>query len=40
MWFNPTKQHFEALEKYGVLDEHRRSFGPVKKRLAKQLTLF
>ena len=36
----PTKQHFEALEKYGVLDEHRRSFGPVKKRLIKQLTLF
>lgn len=36
----PTKQHFEALEKYGVLDEHRRSFGPVKKRLVKQLSLF
>ena len=36
----PTKEHFEALEKYGVLDEHRRSFGPVKKRLTKQLSLF
>ena len=36
----PTKQHFEALEKYGVLDEHRRSFEPVKKRLVKQLSLF
>ena len=36
----PTKQHFEALEKYGALDEHRRSFGPVKKRLAKQLSIF
>lgn len=36
----PTKQHFEALEKYGVLDEHRRSFGPVQKRLVKQLSLF
>ena len=36
----PTKQHFEALEKYGVLDEHRRSFAPVQKRLVKQLSLF
>lgn len=29
----PTKAHFEALEKYGVLPEHRRSFKPVAQRL-------
>ena len=29
----PTKVHLAALEKHGVLDEHRRSFGPVKKYL-------
>ena len=27
----PTKAHFEAIAQYGVIDEHRRSFGPVKK---------
>lgn len=26
----PTKSHIEALEKYGLLKEHRRSFKPVK----------
>ena len=36
----PTKQHFEALEKYGVLDEHRRSFKPVSLRLQKQVSMF
>lgn len=25
----PTKKHLEAIEKYGVLKQHRRSFGPV-----------
>lgn len=29
----PTKAHFEALQKHGVLAEHRRSFAPVKKQL-------
>lgn len=29
----PTKAHFEALELHGVLPEHRRTFGPVKKLL-------
>lgn len=29
----PTKAHFEAIAQYGVVDEHRRSFGPVKKAL-------
>lgn len=31
----PTKAHLQALDKYGVLTEHRRSFAPVAKRLAK-----
>ena len=25
----PTKQHLEAIEKYGITPIHRRSFGPV-----------
>lgn len=30
----PTKAHFEAITQYGVIEQHRRSFGPVKKVLA------
>ncbi len=29
----PTKAHFEALEKFGVIPEYRKSFKPVKKAL-------
>ena len=29
----PTKAHFEAIAQYGVIAEHRRSFGPVRKAL-------
>lgn len=29
----PTKTHLEALKKYGVIDEHRKSYEPVKKVL-------
>ncbi len=29
----PTKAHFEAIEEHGVIDQHRRSFGPVKRVL-------
>ena len=29
----PTKKHLEAIEEYGVIDQHRRSYGPVKKHL-------
>ncbi len=29
----PTKAHFEAIAQYGVIAEHRRSFGPVKRVL-------
>lgn len=31
----PTKKHLEAINTYGVLDEHRRSYGPVSDYLAK-----
>ncbi len=31
----PTKEHFLALKKYGVLKEHRRSYKPVANELAK-----
>ncbi|HIT10162.1 MAG TPA: ribonuclease HII [Candidatus Onthousia faecigallinarum] len=33
----PTKKHLEALEKYGVLEEHRKTYGPVKKVLEKKI---
>lgn len=36
----PTKKHLEAIEKYGILDEHRRSYGPVANCLIKQEKLF
>ena len=26
----PTKKHLEAIDKYGIIDEHRRSYGPVR----------
>lgn len=35
----PTKQHLEALEKYGVLDIHRRNYGPVNALLQPKLDL-
>ncbi|MCD7809983.1 MAG: ribonuclease HII [Erysipelotrichaceae bacterium] len=35
----PTKQHKEALQKYGVTPIHRRSFQPVKDALTIQLTI-
>lgn len=34
-----TKDHLEALEKYGPCEIHRKSFAPVKKFYTKQLTL-
>ena len=33
----PTKAHLEALDKYGVLEIHRRSYGPVAKKLSEQM---
>ena len=35
-----TKKHLEAIEKYGVLDIHRESYGPVARQKIKQLQLF
>ena len=31
----PTKKHLEAIDKYGIIKEHRKSYGPVKDYLAK-----
>ena len=31
----PTKDHLEAIEKFGILKEHIKSYGPVKKYLNK-----
>ncbi|MGX8680668.1 MAG: ribonuclease HII, partial [bacterium] len=35
----PTKAHLEALDQYGVLPIHRRSFNPVRKRLFAQISI-
>ena len=35
----PTKQHIEALNKYGVLDIHRRTYKPVSDKLNEQIRL-
>ena len=32
----PTKKHLEAIEKFGIIPEHRRSYGPVKDYLDKK----
>lgn len=32
----PTKKHLEAIDRYGIIDEHRRSYGPVKNYLEKR----
>ena len=32
----PTKKHLEAIEKYGIFDEYRKTYGPVKKIIEKQ----
>ena len=31
----PTKKHLEAIDKYGIIDEHRKSYGPVSDYLKK-----
>lgn len=33
----PTKKHLAAIEEYGIIDEHRRSYGPVKNYLEKKV---
>lgn len=32
----PTKKHLEAIEKYGIFDEYRKTYGPVKRIIEKQ----
>ena len=32
----PTKKHLEAIEKYGIIAEHRKSYGPVKDYIEKK----
>ena len=32
----PTKKHIELLNKYGIIDGYRRTYGPVKKYIEKQ----
>lgn len=32
----PTKKHLEAIDRYGIIDEHRRSYRPVKNYLEKR----
>ena len=31
----PTKKHIKAIEEYGIINEHRRSYGPVKDYITK-----
>lgn len=31
----PTAQHLQAIEKYGITEHHRKTFGPVKERIIK-----
>lgn len=33
----PTKKHLEAIDKYGIIPEHRKSYGPVKEYLEKSV---
>lgn len=33
----PTKKHLEAIHKYGIIPEHRRSYGPVKDYLERSV---
>ena len=33
----PTKKHLEAIKKYGIIKEHRKSFGPVKEYLEENV---
>lgn len=32
----PTKKHLDAISKYGILEEHRKSYGPVKEYLERE----
>ena len=32
----PTKKHLEAIKKFGIIDEHRKTYGPVKDCIEKK----
>ena len=34
----PTKEHVEAINKYGIIKEHRKSYGPVKDYIEKNIS--
>lgn len=36
----PTKKHLEAIEEFGILPEHRRSYGPVKNYIETHKEMF
>ena len=36
----PTKKHLEVIEEYGILPEHRRSYGPVKNYIETHKEMF
>ena len=35
----PTKEHVEAINKYGIINEHRKTYGPVKDYIEKEKML-
>jgi ribonuclease HII len=35
----PTKKHIEAINKYGLIDGYRKSYGPVKKIIGSDLNV-
>ena len=34
----PTKKHLEAIEKYGLIDGYRKTYGPVKKEIEREMS--
>ena len=34
----PTKEHVEAINKYGIIKEHRKTYGPVKEYIEKNIS--
>lgn len=34
----PTKKHLEAIAKYGLIDGYRKTYGPVKKEIEREMT--
>lgn len=34
----PTKKHLEAIEKYGLIDGYRKTYGPVKKKIERKMS--